>query len=44
MVVNVFRDNNCLNKGIVDIRRMERDIKIIYNVFNINKGYYMIFF
>ena len=42
MVANVFRDNNCSNKGIIDIRRMERDIKITHNVFNNNKGHYMI--
>ena len=41
MVANVFRDNNCSNKGIVDIRRMERDIKITDNVFNNNQGHYM---
>ena len=42
VVANVFRDNNCSNKGIVDIRRMERDIKITHNVFNNNEGHYMI--
>ena len=42
VVANVFRDNNCSNKGILDIRRMERDIKITHNVFNNNEGHYMI--
>ena len=42
MVANIFRDNNCSNKGIVEIRRMERDITITHNVFNNNEGHYMI--
>ena len=42
VVANIFRDNNCSNKGIVEIRRMERDIKITDNVFNNNEGHYMI--
>ena len=42
VVANIFRDNNCSNKGIVEIRRMERDIKITHNVFNNNEGHYMI--
>lgn len=42
MVANIFRDNNCSNKGILEIRRMERDITITHNVFNNNEGHYMI--
>lgn len=42
VVTNIFRDNNCSNKGIVEIRRMERDIAITHNVFNNNEGHNMI--
>ena len=42
MVANIFRDNNCSDKGILEIRTMERDITITHNVFNNNKGHYMI--
>ena len=42
VVANVFRDNYCSNKGIVEIRRMERDITITHNVFNNNKGQHMV--
>ena len=42
VVSNFFRDNNCSNKGIVEIRRMERDITITHNIFNKNKGQHMV--
>lgn len=42
MVANIFRDNNCSDKGILEIRTMERDITITHNVFNNNEGHYMI--
>ena len=42
VVSNVFRDNNCSNKGILEIRRMERDITITQNIFNKNKGQHMV--
>lgn len=42
VVANVFRDNNCSNKGILEIRRMERNITITHNVFSNNEGHYMV--
>lgn len=40
---NVFRDNNCSDKGVVEIRRMDSEVTIANNVFTTNKGSFMVF-
>ncbi|XP_022801512.1 uncharacterized protein LOC111339184 [Stylophora pistillata] len=40
---NVFTDNKCLNSGVVEIQRMDEDILIVGNTFELNKGLSMVF-
>ena len=39
---NVFRDNRCSNRGVIEVRRMEEDIIIVGNVFKSNQGLFMV--
>ena len=39
---NVFKDNNCSEKGVVEVRAMDKEIKIVGNVFESNKGQFMV--
>lgn len=39
---NVFMHNNCSNKGVVEIRRMDNEITISDNVFETNKGLFIV--
>ncbi|PFX16434.1 Scavenger receptor cysteine-rich type 1 protein M130, partial [Stylophora pistillata] len=40
---NVFTDNKCLNSGVIEIQRMDKDILIVDNTFTLNKGLSMVF-
>ena len=42
VISNVFRDNNCSNKGAIEIRRMEREISITDNILMNNTGLFMV--
>lgn len=42
MTLNVFKYNNCSSNGVVEIRRMEKDIEITDNVFSHNKGLFTV--
>ena len=39
---NDFKDNRCLNKGVIEVTRMEDDIVIVDNVFKFNQGLFMV--
>ena len=39
---NVFKDNNNSNKGAIEIRRMEKEVVIVDNVFKTNEGLFMV--
>lgn len=42
IIRNIFKDNNCSNVGVVDIRRMENEVTIADNIFMTNKGLSMV--
>jgi len=39
---NVFKGNNCSDKGTVEVRAMDKEIVIVRNVFESNKGLFMV--
>ncbi len=39
---NIFMNNNCSNKGVVEIRRIDNEITIANNVFKTNKGLFIV--
>ena len=39
---NIFKDNNNSNKGPIEIRRMEKEVVIVDNVFKSNEGLFMV--
>ena len=38
---NIFKDNNCSEKGVVEVRAMDKGIVIVSNVFESNKGLFV---
>lgn len=40
--LNVFRDNNCSRQGVIEVRRMEKEVIIVDNVFMNNTGMFMV--
>lgn len=42
IINNVFMNNNCSDKGVVEIRRMDNEITIANNVFKTNKGLFIV--
>ena len=39
---NIFKDNKNSNKGAIEIRRMEKEVVIVDNIFNSNEGLFVV--